>query len=412
MNAEIITVGTEILLGEIVDTSAPFIARRLANLGIDVYFEDTVGDNYARLEATISLAESRSDLVVLTGGLGPTEDDITKISLAQHLGLDLETDPKALKKINDFYATYALGKPSNADMMAKYIEGAEILPNEKGFAVGMFLKTDACDYLVLPGPPVEMQAMFTNFAMPKLAELTNGNSLIDSRVLRFFGIGETELEKDLKPLIDKQTNPTLATYAKRNEVTLRITASGATKAEIKKLLDDMEKQVLAIVGQYFYGYGDNNSLENVVVNLLKQKGLTVTAAESLTSGMFQSRIGNVAGASEVFPGGFVTYSAKAKEQLLTIPEALINEYGVVSAETAEYMARNAKAELKTDVGVSFTGVAGPDSLEGHPAGFFWVGLALPDGKVITKSVNFAKARNEVRDYATKTGFKLIYDNLK
>ncbi|WP_395318783.1 competence/damage-inducible protein A [Fructilactobacillus frigidiflavus] len=412
MNAEIITVGTEILLGEIVDTSAPFIARRLANLGIDVYFEDTVGDNYARLEATISLAESRSDLVVLTGGLGPTEDDITKISLAQHLGLDLETDPKALKTINDFYATYALGKPSNADMMAKYIEGAEILPNEKGFAVGMFLKTDACDYLVLPGPPVEMQAMFTNFAMPKLAELTNGNSLIDSRVLRFFGIGETELEKDLKPLIDKQTNPTLATYAKRNEVTLRITASGSTKAEIKKLLDDMEKQVLAIVGQYFYGYGDNNSLEKVVVNLLKQKGLTVTAAESLTSGMFQSRLGNVAGASEVFPGGFVTYSAKAKEQLLTIPETLINEYGVVSAETAEYMAKNAKAEMKTDVGVSFTGVAGPDSLEGHPAGFFWVGLALPDGKVITKSVNFAKARNEVRDYATKTGFKLIYDNLK
>ena len=202
MNAEIITVGTEILLGEIVDTSSPFIARRLANLEIDVYFEDTVGDNYDRLESTISLAESRSDLVVLTGGLGPTEDDITKISLAQHLGLDLEIDKKALKKINDFYATYALGKPSNADMMAKYIEGAEILPNEKGFAVGMFLKTDACDYLVLPGPPVEMQYMFTNFAMPKLAKLTSGSSLIDSRVLRFFGIGETELEKDLKKLID------------------------------------------------------------------------------------------------------------------------------------------------------------------------------------------------------------------
>lgn len=412
MNAEIITVGTEILLGEIVDTSSPFIARRLANLGIDVYFEDTVGDNYDRLESTISLAESRSDLVVLTGGLGPTEDDITKISLAQHLGLDLEIDKKALKKINDFYATYALGKPSNADMMAKYIEGAEILPNEKGFAVGMFLKTDACDYLVLPGPPVEMQYMFTNFAMPKLAKLTSGSSLIDSRVLRFFGIGETELEKDLKELIDNQTNPTLATYAKCNEVTLRITASGETKSEIKELIDNMEKRVLAIVGQYFYGYGDNNSLEKVVVNLLKNKELSITAAESLTSGMFQSRIGNVSGASEVFPGGFVTYSADAKEQLLNIPTEIIKKYGVVSSETAEYMAKNSKDKMKTDIGVSFTGVAGPDSLEGHLAGFFWVGLALPNGQVITKSVNFAKARNEVRDYATKTGFKLIYDNLK
>lgn len=412
MNAEIITVGTEILLGEIVDTSSPFIARRLANLGIDVYFEDTVGDNYDRLESTISLAESRSDLVVLTGGLGPTKDDITKISLAQHLGLDLEIDKKALKKINDFYETYALGKPSNADMMAKYIEGAEILPNEKGFAVGMFLKTDACDYLVLPGPPVEMQYMFTNFAMPKLAKLTSGSSLIDSRVLRFFGIGETELEKDLKELIDNQTNPTLATYAKCNEVTLRITASGETKSEIKELIDNMEKRVLAIVGQYFYGYGDNNSLEKVVVNLLKNKELSITAAESLTSGMFQSRIGNVSGASEVFLGGFVTYSADAKEQLLNIPTEIIKKYGVVSSETAEYMAKNSKDKMKTDIGVSFTGVAGPDSLEGHLAGFFWVGLALPNGQVITKSVNFAKARNEVRDYATKTGFKLIYDNLK
>ncbi|ANZ58339.1 competence/damage-inducible protein A [Fructilactobacillus lindneri] len=412
MNAEIITVGTEILLGEIVDTSAPFVARNLANLGVDVYFQDTVGDNYERLEETISLAEGRSSLVVLTGGLGPTEDDITKLVLAKHLGLNLTTDEKALTKINQFYQSYELGKPANADMMAKYIEGSTVLPNEKGFAVGMFLKTPNCDYLVLPGPPVEMQFMFNKYALPILAKLTHGNAVIDSKVMRFFGIGETELEKDLKPLIDKQTNPTLATYAKRNEVTLRITGSEKTEQDVNSLIDEMVKKVMEIVGQYFYGWGDDNSLAKVVVNLLKEKHLSITAAESLTSGMFQSRIGNISGASEVFPGGFVTYSATAKEQMLEIPTEIVNKYGVVSKETATYMSQNAQSKMKTDIAVSFTGVAGPDELEGHPAGFFWIGLSLPDGEVLTKSVNFAKARNEVRDYATKTGFKMIYDNFK
>lgn len=412
MNAEIVSVGTEILLGEITDTSAPYIARRLANLGIDVYFQDTVGDNYKRLESVINLAESRSNLVVLSGGLGPTEDDITKLVLAKHLGLALDTDEHALQKINDFYKSYPMKEPTTADMQAKYIHGATVLPNDNGFAVGMFLETRQCDYLVLPGPPVEMQHMFTKYALPILSKMASGNPVIASKVMRFFGIGETELEDQLKPLISNQSNPTLATYAKHNEVTLRITASGSKKADVDNLIDGMVQKVNTIVGKYFYGFGDDNSLAKVAVSLLKDKKLSITAAESLTAGMFQSRLGNVSGVSEVFPGGFVTYSAKVKENVLHIPTEVINDHGVVSRETAVWMAQNSKKLLNTNVAVSFTGVAGPDQLEGHPAGKFWVGIALPDGDVKAKEFNFGKDRNEIRDYATKCGLKMVYDNLK
>ncbi|WP_338082200.1 nicotinamide-nucleotide amidohydrolase family protein [Fructilactobacillus cliffordii] len=210
-------------------------------------------------------------------------------------------------------------------------------------------------------------------------------------------------------LIAGQQNPTLATYAKQNEVTLRITASGSEKAAVARLLDETEQQVLHLAGQYFYGYGDDNSLEQVVVQLLQQRHLTITAAESLTSGLFQSTLANVAGASQIFSGGFVTYAATTKEQLVNVPAATIATHGVVSKETAVAMATGAQRQLQTDLAISFTGVAGPDELEGHPAGFFWLGLALPDGRVLTRSVQFSSSRNSVRDYAVKSGLKLIYD---
>ncbi|USS87677.1 competence/damage-inducible protein A [Fructilactobacillus hinvesii] len=412
MKAEIISVGTELLLGEIVDTSSPFIAQHLANLGIDVYFEETVGDNPKRLANAIQTAAQRSDLVVLTGGLGPTEDDLTKTILAQVVGRSLVPEPKSMAKINAFYAQTDRPKPQHADLMGEIISGATVLPNEVGFAVGMLLATDQCTYLVLPGPPAELQPMFEKEAEPRLAQLNHRQQIIRSRVMRFFGIGEPALEDRLHSLISGQQNPTLATYAKQNEVTLRITASGTDEQGVEQTLAETARKVNHLAGSYFYGNGDDNSLEQVVVALLKKRQLTITAAESLTSGLFQSTIANVDGASQIFAGGFVTYSATTKEQLVGVAKETISKHGVVSAETAIAMARGAKRRLQTDLAISFTGVAGPDSLEGHPAGFFWVGLALPDGQAITKKVQFAGTRNAVRDYAVKTGLKLIYDQLQ
>ncbi|USS89811.1 competence/damage-inducible protein A [Fructilactobacillus cliffordii] len=409
MKAEIISVGTELLLGEIVDTSTPFIAQHLANLGIDVYFEATVGDNPERLTTTIQRAARRSELVVLTGGLGPTEDDLTKTTLAKLVNRPLVPEPQSMNKIKTFYAETKRPQPVHADLMGEIIEGATVLPNEVGFAVGILLTTKQCHYLVLPGPPAELQPMFEKEAEPRLAQLTQHGQVIKSRVMRFFGIGEPALEDCLHSLIAGQQNPTLATYAKQNEVTLRITASGSEKAAVARLLDETEQQVLHLAGQYFYGYGDDNSLEQVVVQLLQQRHLTITAAESLTSGLFQSTLANVAGASQIFSGGFVTYAATTKEQLVNVPAATIATHGVVSKETAVAMATGAQRQLQTDLAISFTGVAGPDELEGHPAGFFWLGLALPDGRVLTRSVQFSSSRNSVRDYAVKSGLKLIYD---
>ncbi|USS85172.1 competence/damage-inducible protein A [Fructilactobacillus myrtifloralis] len=411
MKAEIISVGTELLLGEIVDTSTPFIAQHLADLGIDVYYEATVGDNRKRLTEAIRQAEQRSDLVVLTGGLGPTEDDITKTLLAELVDRQLVTDEPAQAKLDEFYTATGKPKPTHADLMSQFIAGADVLPNQVGFAVGMLLTTANCIYLVLPGPPAELQPMFEKEAEPRLAQLVTGKPVISSRVLRFFGIGEPALEDQLRSLITTQTNPTLATYAKRNEVTLRITASGEDADEVAHKLQTTIDAVLARVGTYFYGYGDDNSLEQVVVGLLRKHQLTITAAESLTGGLFQSTLANVPGVSAVFAGGFVTYSATTKEQLVQVPAATIATNGVVSKETATAMAQGAQRQLHTDLAVAFTGVAGPGAADGHPAGDFWVALALPNGTVQTKQVLFARDRNLVRDYAVKTGLKMIYDQL-
>ncbi|USS91252.1 competence/damage-inducible protein A [Fructilactobacillus carniphilus] len=412
MKAEIISVGTELLLGEIVDTSTPFIAQHLANLGIDVYFTATVGDNPERLATTIHRAAQRSDLVVLTGGLVPTEDDLTKKILAKVVQRPLVAEPESMTKIKTFYAETKRPQPIHADLMGEIIAGATVLPNEVGFAVGMLLTTEQCRYLVLPVPPTELQPMFEKEAEPRLAQLMQSGQVIKSRVMRFFGIGEPALEDCLHSLIAGQQNPTLATYAKQNEVTLRITASGSNEGTVVQLLDETEQQVLHLAGQYFYGYGDDNSLEQVVVHLLQRRQLTITAAESLTSGLFQSTLANVAGASQIFSGGFVTYAAAAKEQLVNVPVTTIAAHGVVSKETAIAMATGAQRQLQTDLAISFTGVAGPDELEGHPAGFFWIGLSLPDGRVLTKSFQFSGSRNAVRDYAVKSGLKLIYDQFQ
>ncbi|MYV17979.1 competence/damage-inducible protein A [Furfurilactobacillus milii] len=408
MQAEIIAVGTEILLGQIDNTNASYVARGLAGLGINVFHQQVVGDNPERLDDAIALAEQRSDLVVVMGGLGPTRDDLTKQVVARHLGRKLVVDEQALNKIVTHYKTTGRSLGDNDRLQALYVDGGRSLPNENGMAVGDFIhQANWTDFLVLPGPPRELIDMFDRTVMPVLRDTYQIEERLKSRVLRYFGIGEADLARQLDDLIDNQTNPTLATYAKSGEVTLRLTANAKDDQVANALLDKMEKTVQDRIGQYFYGYGDDNDLATVVVNQLIAHHLSITAAESLTAGLFQSTIGSVPGVSAVFPGGFVTYAASAKHELIAVPQSVIDQFGVVSEQTAIWMAQQSKKLLHTDIAVSFTGVAGPDELEGHPAGTVWIGLAYRDEPVVAHEYHFADDRQLNRWRSVLNGLDLI-----
>lgn len=412
MHAEVISVGTEILLGQITDTNSTFISKRLAELGIDVYFKTVVGDNEKRLLQALEIASGRSDMVILSGGLGPTKDDLTKQTVAKFLNCGLLTDKNALEYIEEYYRQNNRKMTDNNLLQAKYLEGSVSLPNESGMAVGSYYQNqNGPDFILLPGPPSEMRPMFDKEAMPRLKKNYAKEHLLFSRVLRFYGIGESQLVTELDDLINGQTNPTIAPYAKVGEVTLRLTAQADSKESAKEILDETEQVISKRVGQYLYGYGDDNSLPKVVVEKLKQRGLTVSASESLTGGSFQKAVTDIAGSSQIFPGGFVTYSASAKENLLNIPKEIIIENGVVSEATAKWMAERTRIKMDTDFGVSFTGVAGPDTLEGNPAGTVWIGISQRGRQTAAFEYHFYGDRDAVRVRSVLAGFDLINKKL-
>lgn len=412
MHAEVISVGTEILLGQITDTNSTFISQRLAELGIDVYFKTVVGDNEKRLLQALEIASGRSDMVILSGGLGPTKDDLTKQTVAKFLNCGLLTDKNALEYIEEYYRQNNRKMTDNNLLQAKYLEGSVSLPNESGMAVGSYYQNqNGPDFILLPGPPSEMRPMFDKEAMPRLKKNYAKEHLLFSRVLRFYGIGESQLVTELDDLINGQTNPTIAPYAKVGEVTLRLTAQADSKESAKEILDETEQVISKRVGQYLYGYGDDNSLPKVVVEKLKQRGLTVSASESLTGGSFQKAVTDIAGSSQIFPGGFVTYSASAKENLLNIPKEIIIENGVVSEATAKWMAERTRIKMETDFGVSFTGVAGPDTLEGNPAGTVWIGISQRGRQTAAFEYHFYGDRDAVRVRSVLAGFDLINKKL-
>ena len=415
MKAEIIAVGTEILTGQIVNTNAQFLSEKLAEIGVDVYFQTAVGDNEARLLSLLEIASQRSNLVILTGGLGPTEDDLTKQTLAKFLGKDLVFDPQAQEKLDIFFAhrpDYA--RTPNNERQAQIVEGATPLPNETGLAVGGVLEVDGVTYVVLPGPPSELKPMVLNHLLPKLMT----SSKLYSRVLRFFGIGESQLVTILADLIDNQTDPTLAPYAKTGEVTLRLSTKAVSQEKADQALDILENQILdrqtfegISLREICYGYGEETSLASVVVEGLKKRQKSITAAESLTAGLFQATLADFSGVSAIFNGGFVTYSLEEKSKMLEIAEQELKEHGVVSEFTARKMAEQVRLKTQSDYGVSLTGVAGPDSLEGHPAGTVFIGLAHVKGTEVIK-VNIAgRSRADVRHIAVMHAFNLVRKTL-
>lgn len=411
MKAEIIAVGTEILTGQIVNTNAQFLSEKLAEIGVDVYFQTAVGDNEARLLSLLEIASQRSNLVILTGGLGPTEDDLTKQTLAKFLGKDLVFDPQAQEKLDIFFAhrpDYA--RTPNNERQAQIVEGATPLPNETGLAVGGVSEVDGVTYVVLPGPPSELKPMVLNQLLPKLMTGTK----LYSRVLRFFGIGESQLVTILADLIDHQTDPTLAPYAKTGEVTLRLSTKAVSQEKADQALDILESQILSrqtfeeiSLRDICYGYGEETSLASVVVEELKKRQKSITAAESLTAGLFQATLADFSGVSAIFNGGFVTYSLEEKSKMLDIYEQELKEHGVVSEFTARKMAEQARIKTQSDYGVSLTGVAGPDSLEGHPAGTVFIGLAHAKGTEVIKANIAGRSRADVRHIAVMHAFNLV-----
>ena len=411
MKAEIIAVGTEILTGQIVNTNAQFLSEKLAGVGVDVYFQTAVGDNENRLLALLEIASSRSNLIILTGGLGPTEDDLTKQSLAKFLGKDLVFDSQAQEKLDAFFAQRSdYARTPNNERQAQIVEGATPLANETGLAVGGILEVEGVTYVVLPGPPSELKPMVLHQLLPKLSTGTK----LYSRVLCFFGIGESQLVTILADLIEQQTDPTLAPYAKTGEVTLRLSTKASSQEKADQALEHLEGQILdrqtfegVSLRAICYGYGEEASLASIVVEELKKQGKTITAAESLTAGLFQATVADFSGVSSIFKGGFVTYSLKEKSKMLEIPVQDLEEHGLVSEFTAQKMAEQARIKTQSDFGISLTGVAGPNSLEGHPVGTVFIGLAQEQGTEVIK-VNIAgRSRADVRHIAVMHAFNLV-----
>ena len=375
MKASIIAVGTELLFGQTINTNAAFLSEQLNHMGFDVMYHFVVGDNPNRLKEKLGEAFRDTDLVLLTGGLGPTQDDLTKEMVAEYMGAELYRDERVVDDLKDFYTMRGYDMPENNYKQAYLPDGCTPLYNASGTAPGFALTKDGKTAICFPGPPREMKWLFENGAKQYLEQFMN--KMMYYRVVRAVGIGESDLEMMLMPLIDGQTDPTIATYAKEGECTVRVASQRATIEEAKQAVEEMLGRIKDIAGQYIYSYNDED-LKDIVVKILKEKKLTICSAESATAGLFASTIAEVPGASEIMHSSYITYSAESKVKELGVDKAIIEQYGVVSKETAEAMAKGAKERSGADIAVSVTGFAGPDAEEGYEAGLAYIGYAFND----------------------------------
>ncbi|MBO8155164.1 MAG: competence/damage-inducible protein A [Bacillaceae bacterium] len=411
LQAEIIAVGTELLLGQIANTNAQWISSQLADMGIDVYYHHTVGDNFKRLKQVINLAKERSNLIIVTGGLGPTEDDLTKEAAAAVLHKKLYEHQETLKEIETFFNKNQIPMTENNRKQAQVFEEAIIFPNHEGMAPGMFVETDETGWIFLPGVPREMKHLMLDHVIPFLHKQYKLQHHIASKVLRFIGIGESSLETKLSDLMKSQSNPTIAPLANEGEVTLRLTAKSDSKTECHHLISNLEEEVMKRVGKYCYGT-DNDTIENTVFKLLKKNHYTISSAESLTGGKFIESLISLPGASSVVSGSIVSYGTDIKKDVLHVSQETIEQHGTVSEPCAREMALNIQQLMNTDVGISFTGNAGPDPSEGKPVGTVFIGLKIKGQPVEVKEYHFYGSREHIRSRTVKKGFELLYKKLK
>ncbi|QDZ78964.1 competence/damage-inducible protein A [Priestia megaterium] len=411
MNAEIIGVGSELLLGQIANTNAQYLSEKLAELGINVYYHTVVGDNAQRLKEVIATAQTRAELIIFTGGLGPTKDDLTKETIASVLGVELTTNGEALESIEAYFKQSNRVMTPNNKKQAIVLEGSAVLPNDYGMAPGMGLTVDGKHYMLFPGPPKELYPMYESYGQEFLAQKLELKESIESRVLRFFGIGESQLETEIEDLLDAQTNPTIAPLAGDGEVTLRLTAKHADTAEAQRMLDEVEKTISERVGEYLYGY-EATSLHNELVKELTAQGLTIASAESLTGGLFSERLTTVSGAGEAVKGSLVAYHYEIKQNILGVSEHTLNQYGAVSEQCAAEMAQRIQQLCKTDIGIGFTGVAGPSKQEGHPVGTVYIGVAYKGQAPQVYSLQLSGSRQGIRSRTVNYGCHYVLKMIK
>ncbi len=377
---EILSIGTELLLGNIVNADAQMLSQGLSELGLNVYYHTVVGDNPARARDAVAIAKKRADIIITTGGLGPTCDDLTKNVLAEAFGKQLVFDEESAQRIRAHFAR--IGRPftENNLQQAMLPEGCTILTNDWGTAPGCAFEADGTHVIMLPGPPSECTPMFRYRAVPYLQKLSEG--VIASHTLKFFGIGESLVEARLRDRMNAMTNPTMAPYAKEGECELRITAKADTEEQAQELLKPAVEEMKEIFGDLVYGV-DVSSLEQTVFGLLTEKGMTIGCAESCTGGLIAKRLTDLSGVSAVFKGGIISYTNEIKHKLLGVPQELLDEHGAVSAPVAAAMAEGARAALGCDIALSSTGVAGPDRDDrGNEVGTMFVAIATPDGTYV------------------------------
>ena len=407
MRASIISVGTELLMGEITNTNTVFLSQKLNDFGIDVLYHHTVGDNPGRLTRVLEESLAECDLIITTGGLGPTQDDMTKEVVCQVMQDELLMNQTWLDHLYARYARRGRKMTDNNRKQALMPSRCEMLFNEVGSAPGFVLKDPSGGKMVccLPGPPREMKWLFQEKLAPLLSDLQG--SVLSSRMLRTFGIGESSLETKLLDLIDIQTDPTIATYAKEGECALRIASKRATQEEADAAVEEMIGRVRERIGEYIYSY-DDVDLVQVVAELLMERNLTLAAAESCTGGMFGSCLTDVPGISAVFDRSLVTYSNEAKVQELGVREETLVQHGAVSEETAREMAEGVRRVSGADIGVSVTGIAGPDGgTEEKPVGTIWYGLATAEHTICRRTSWNTSSRRSNRNYAVLNMLDMI-----
>jgi len=393
MVAEILSVGTELLLGNIIDTNAAFLSQELAGLGVSVFRQTTVGDNHQRLFAALKNAFACADVVIISGGLGPTQDDITKEVAAEYFGRGLVLHEESLERIKIRFAARGRELPTNTNRNAIIPEGSAVLPNDNGSAPGVLIEQDGKILILLPGPPHEMMPMFTNHVKPFLQQ--KSGKVFVSRTLKIIGIGESQVESMLMDLIDTQTNPTIAPYAKIWDCHVRLTASAESEIEAEKLIAPLAAEIHKRLAPHIYS-DDDATLPEIVVQLLQKQKHTIAVAESCTGGLIMSELVSVAGCSSVFLEGLCTYSNEAKIARLGVSAALIEKCGAVSAEVAAAMAEGVAKTAGSTVGISTTGIAGPDGgTTDKPVGLVYVGLYV-HGETETAKFNITGSRDEVR----------------
>ena len=395
--AEILCVGTELLIGDIVNTNAAYISSRLAEMGISQYHQSVVGDNPERLSEALKTALGRSDLVITSGGLGPTYDDLTKETAAKLVGRDMHVDAESLEAIKTYFAKTGRVMSPNNEKQAHVPDGSVVFKNFNGTAPGIGIEDFENNKIIvmLPGPPRELEPMFANEVMPYLLKFTD--SVLVSHNINIFGMGESSVEQALHGLMENSQNPTVAPYVNTGEVRLRATARAKTHDECEKLCADMIEKILATeVDEYVYGV-DADSLENALVHTLCEKKLTFASADSCTGGLVGTRITDISGASEVYLGSIISYANEVKEKMLGVPHDVLEAHGAVSPETAAYMARGVREKLGADIAVSTTGIAGPGGGSAEkPVGLVYVAISSRLGETVTK-LNIAPGR-KVRDY--------------